>query len=173
MGGWQARLPEHGGTPAQHVGLGGQRQAGYAGPAAERSESPAPVVETQPDLGQRLSLGAASCRMAGPCLILRVREGLHHPLRQISATGWPSAPYFRMNVFRASVNFDVLIGFHSSQPEILQRKTPVQNAPVSRGEAEQSQLVNGESRQQEFNFCLPCAYRIEIPLPKAVSVFCK
>src|SRR5437016_8440234 len=45
-------------------------------------------------------------------------------LRQISATGCPSAPCFKINVFCASVNLDAFIVFHSSRP----RKITVENS---------------------------------------------
>src|SRR5215211_3765300 len=53
------------------------------------------------------------------------------PIRQISATGTPSCPCFKMNAFWASENLDAFIVFRSSQPKDLGRKTPVKNDPVS------------------------------------------
>jgi hypothetical protein len=53
-------------------------------------------------------------------------------LRQISATGCPSAPCFKMNAFCASVNFDAFTAFHSSQPGKSEQKTLTQNDPIFR-----------------------------------------
>lgn len=44
--------------------------------------------------------------------------------RQISATGTPSSPCFKMNAFCASENFDLPLLFPAGK---LQRKTPVMN----------------------------------------------
>ena len=43
--------------------------------------------------------------------------------QQISATGTPSAPCFRMNAFCASENFDAFIVLRSSQPREQKQKT--------------------------------------------------
>src|ERR1051325_5890330 len=43
-------------------------------------------------------------------------------LRQISATGMPSAPCLRMNAFWASENFEAFIVLRSSQPGNRRRK---------------------------------------------------
>src|SRR6476660_2363552 len=51
-------------------------------------------------------------------------------LRQMSATGTPSPPCFRMNAFCASENLDAFIVFRSSQPGNQTRKTLVKNGPV-------------------------------------------
>src|SRR6476646_9506591 len=51
-------------------------------------------------------------------------------LRQMSATGIPSLPCFRMNAFCASENFDAFIVFRSSQPGTQTRKTLPKNGPV-------------------------------------------
>jgi len=53
-------------------------------------------------------------------------------LRQISATGCPSAPCFKMNAFCASVNFDAFTVLHSSQPGKSGQKTITQNDPILR-----------------------------------------
>lgn len=49
-------------------------------------------------------------------LQLKYVAGLIPARRQISATGIPSAPCFKMNAFCGSENFDAFIVFHSSQP---------------------------------------------------------
>jgi hypothetical protein len=43
-------------------------------------------------------------------------------LRQMSATGMPSAPCLRMNAFWASENRDAFIALRSSQPGNQRRK---------------------------------------------------
>ena len=55
-------------------------------------------------------------------------------LRQISATGGPSVPCFKINAFCASENFEAFIGFRSSQPGNLARKTLAKNGPVLRAQ---------------------------------------
>src|SRR5438270_10673760 len=51
-------------------------------------------------------------------------------LRQMSATGIPSLPCFKMNAFCASENFDAFIVFRSSQPGTQTGKTLAKNDPV-------------------------------------------
>lgn len=67
----------------------------------------------------------ARCASRRPALRFRPSA-----LVQISATGIPSAPCFKMNAFSASENFEALIVPRSSQPGIGARNS-TKNAPVS------------------------------------------
>jgi hypothetical protein len=51
-------------------------------------------------------------------------------LRQMSATGMPSAPCFRMNAFWTSKDRDAFIALRSSQPGHRQRKASTKNDPI-------------------------------------------
>lgn len=62
-------------------------------------------------------------------------------LRQISATGTPSARCFGMNAFRASENVDAFIVFHSPRP----RAGGVENSSFKR-----SSLAVSHQRQKEL-----------------------
>ncbi len=55
--------------------------------------------------------------------------------RQISATGIPSAPRFKMNAFWASEKFDAFIVFRSSQPGDVTAENPIPNDPVFRDQS--------------------------------------
>src|SRR3954451_18571649 len=68
-------------------------------------------------------------------------------LRQMSATGTPSLPCFRMNAFCASENFDAFIVFRSSQPGNQTRKTLAKNGPVC---GEQINLRDGPMKRSRF-----------------------
>src|SRR4051812_42111818 len=61
---------------------------------------------------------------------LKYVAGLIPAFRQMSATGIPSLPCFKMNAFCASENFDAFIVFRSSQPGNQTRKTLAKNGPV-------------------------------------------
>ena len=65
--------------------------------------------------------------------------------RQISATGIPSLPCFRMNAFCASENFDAFIALRSFPASGNNRKTLAKNDPVFR---DQSTLVTNAASQK-------------------------
>src|SRR5688500_7349727 len=85
-------------------------------------------------------------------------------IRQISATGTPSCPCFKMNAFWASENLDGFIVFRASLPKDLVRKTPLNNDPVSRDQIRHARHGGGDPVIQLIEVAVECLAHASPPL---------